>query len=86
MLLLTALFGYSYLTDTVMSSVFLGIMLGVWLLVVDFAFSPRQEDERSLLPSRVNSIDASSNKRVFIVLLLSLWFLLLIAFSLWMLF
>ena len=83
MLLLTTLFGYSHLTETVMSIVFTGVVWCIWFLVVDFAFSPRQDADGDSLPSRMNSIDASSNKRVFIVVLLSGWFLLLAGFSLY---
>ena len=82
MLLLTVLFGFSHLTETVMSIVLTGIIWCIWFLVVDFVFAPRQGGDGERLPSRMNSIDASSNKPIFIVALLSVWFLLLAGFSL----
>jgi len=81
MLLLTAIFGYSHLTEIIMSFVLIGIMWGVGFLIVDFTFSPRQGVNGDRLPSRVKSSTTSSIKRVFIVVFLSVWFLILIGFS-----
>ena len=63
MLLLTAVFGYTYLSGYVMSFVLAGIMLGVGLLTIDYMFSPRVGVNGETLPSRVRSSAASSIKR-----------------------
>ena len=81
MLLLTALFGYSHLTETVMSFVLIGILWCIGFLIVDVAFSPQQGADGERLPSRVRSSNTSSIKRKFTVMFLSAWFLLLIGFS-----
>ena len=82
MLLLTAIFGYAHLSETVMSFVLIGLMWGVGFLMVDFAFSPRQGVDGDELPSRVKSSSTSRVKRVFTVVFLSGWFLVLTGFSL----
>lgn len=82
MLLLTAIFGYAHLTQTVMSLVSIGIIWGVWFLIVDFAFSPRQEANGDKLPSRVRASNASNFTRVITVVFLSICLLALIGFSL----
>lgn len=81
MLLLTAMFGYSHLSEIVMSFVLIGIMWGVGFLIVDFTFSPRQGADGDRLPSRVMSSATSNSKRVFTVVFLSVWFVILIGFS-----
>ena len=82
MLLLTAIFGYSHLSDFVMSIVFTGIMWGVGLLILEYTFAPRKGVNGETLPSRVKSSTTSSNKRTFIVAFMSLWFLTSMIFSL----
>lgn len=86
MLLLTALFGYSHLTGTVLSFVLIGILLCIWLLIVDFIFSPRQKAEGDKLPSRINAIEESDSRRMLIVILLVVCFLILTGFTLQMFF
>ena len=63
MLLLTAIFGYTYLSVYVMFFVLIGIMLGVGFLIIDYMFSPRVGVNGEMLPSRVRSSAASSIKR-----------------------
>ena len=60
MLLLTAMFGYSYLSAYLMSLVLIGIMLGVGFLIIDYMFSPKVGVNGEKLPSRVRSSAASS--------------------------
>ena len=79
MLVLAALFGYAHLTETVMAFILVGIMWGVGFLAVDFAFSPGQLADGEVRPSRIKS--TSSGKRMFTVIVLSVWFLVLIGFS-----
>ena len=81
MLLLTVLFGYSHLSETVISFVLIGIFWSIGFLLVDFAFSPRQEADGENLPSRVRSSTTSSIKRKFTVVFMSVWFLILLGFS-----
>jgi hypothetical protein len=81
MLLLTVMFGFSHLTEIVMSYVLTGIMWGVGFLIVDFTFSPRQGEDGDRLPSRVMSSATSSSKRLLTVVFLSAWFIILIGFS-----
>ena len=60
MLLLTAVFGYSYLSAYAMSFVLIAIMLGVGFLLIDYMFSPRVGVNGETLPSRVKSSTASN--------------------------
>ena len=59
MLLLTAMFGFSYLSVYLMSFVLIGIMLGVGFLIIDYMFSPRVGVNGETLPSRVRSRNLS---------------------------
>ena len=79
MLVLTALFGYSHLSEIIMSFVLTGIMWCVGFLMVDFAFSPGQGADGETRPSRMES--ASSGKRMSTIVFLSVWFLVLIGLS-----
>jgi len=82
MFLLTALFGYSFLSDYIMSIVYVGIMWGVGFLILEYAFAPRVDVNGEALSSRVMSSTTSSTKRKFTVVFLSLWFLTVMIFSL----
>ena len=63
MLLLTAVFGYAYLSAYVMSFVLIGVMSGVGFLIIDYMYSPRVGVNGEMLPSRVRSSATSSVKR-----------------------
>lgn len=55
MLLLTAVFGYTYLSAYLMSFALIGIMLGVGFLIIDYRFSPRVGVNGEILLSRARS-------------------------------
>ena len=74
MLLMTTVFGYSHLSDFVMSFVLNGFMWVIGFLIVEYTFCPRVGDDEEALPSRVMSSTTSSTKRNLSVVLLSLWF------------
>jgi len=86
MLLLTTMFGYSFLSDYIMSFVFTGLMWAVGFLILEYAFAPRVDVNGERLSSRAMSSTTSNAKRKFTVVFLSLWFLTVTIFSLILLF
>lgn len=86
MLLLTVIFGYTYLSDDLIAIVFIGFMWGIGLLILEYAFAPRVDVNGEALSSRVMSSTTSSAKRKATVVFLSLWFLTAMIFSLIMMF
>ena len=86
MLLLTVMFGYTYLSDDLISIVFIGFMWGVGFLILEYAFAPRVDVNGEALLSRVRSNTTSDTKRKFTVVFMSLWFLTAMIFSLIMMF
>lgn len=86
MLLLTAIFGYSHLSEFIMSIVFAGIGWCVGFLILEYAFGPGKDADGEKIESQVGSNATSSAKRISIVVFLGLWFLLLLIFSAQLLF
>jgi len=86
MFVLTVVLGRAFLSDYIMSIVFVGIMWGVGFLILEYAFAPRVDVNGETLSSRVMSSPTSNAKRKATVVFLSLWFLTAMIFSLMILF